>query len=140
MKKRISIVPAVAFILWSILLLSPAYAAEDTAPSPEFRIGRLVVCEGVENLEPVGENDIFPGSLDRVYAFLEALDIAGDTTVTFVWYFGENEMARVVLALRKGPRWRTYSSKKLGGLKGDWKVDLLDAEGNLVRSIQFRVE
>jgi hypothetical protein len=39
-----------------------------------------------------------------------------------------------------GPRWRTSASKNLRGLKGDWKVEIRDPDGNLLKDIKFRVE
>jgi hypothetical protein len=39
-----------------------------------------------------------------------------------------------------GPRWRTYADKNLYGLKGDWKVEVRDAKGNLIKDVKFKVE
>jgi hypothetical protein len=49
-------------------------------------------------------------------------------------------MAIVNLPLKKGAKWRTYSSKRLGGLKGEWKVELQDADSNLLQTVGFTVE
>jgi hypothetical protein len=37
-------------------------------------------------------------------------------------------------------RWRTYSSKKLAGLKGNWKVELLESSGIILNSVSFQVQ
>ncbi|MFC1819372.1 DUF2914 domain-containing protein, partial [Thermodesulfobacteriota bacterium] len=58
----------------------------------------------------------------------------------FVWYFEDTEMARVALPLNKGMRWRTYSSKKLAGLKGNWKVELQDYSGIVLNTVSFQVQ
>jgi hypothetical protein len=71
---------------------------------------------------------------------LEAEQIEEDTTVSFVWYHENREMARVALPLQKGPRWRTFSSKKLGGLTGNWKVELVEASGIVLNTISFQVQ
>jgi hypothetical protein len=39
-----------------------------------------------------------------------------------------------------GPRWRTYAFKNLWGLKGDWRVEIKDADGNLLKDVKFKVE
>jgi hypothetical protein len=49
-------------------------------------------------------------------------------------------MARIELPLRQGPRWRTYSSKKIAGLKGNWKVELQDEGGTVLQAVEFMVE
>jgi hypothetical protein len=108
--------------------------------SPGFTIAQMVVCENVENRSPVGEAEVFLASTPKVYSYLEAKDITEDTNVSFVWYFEENQVAKVDLTLRKGSRWRTYASKNIATFKGDWKVELQDESGKVLKAIAFRVE
>jgi hypothetical protein len=105
-----------------------------------FTIARLVVGTGVDNREPIGVAEVFPASTEKVYCFLEATGIAEDTQVSFVWFHGEKEMLNFGLTLKRGPRWRTYASKNIRGLKGDWKVEIRDPDGNLLKDIKFKVE
>lgn len=105
-----------------------------------FTIARLVVGTGVENLEPVGSAETFSADTEKVYCFLEATDIAKNTEISFTWFYGENELLKFNLPLQKGPRWRTYAYKHLRGLKGDWKVEMRDAEGKLLKDVKFKVE
>jgi hypothetical protein len=103
-------------------------------------VARLVVGTGVENREPVGVAETFPGTTEKVYCFLEATDIPGDMEITFVWFHGEKEILKSALPLKMGPRWRTYADKNLYGLKGGWKVEVRDASGNLIKDVKFKVE
>jgi hypothetical protein len=105
-----------------------------------FTIARLAVGTGIDNREPGGVAEVFPVSTERVYCFLEATDIAEDTQVSFVWFYGDKEMAKVSLPLKMGSRWRTHTSKNLAGLKGEWKVEIRDPDGNLLKDIKFKVE
>jgi hypothetical protein len=100
----------------------------------------MVICESVTDREPVAIADTFSANTERVYCFLEAGKIESDTTISFVWYFEGREMARVSLPLAKGIRWRTYSSKKLAGLKGNWKVELQESSGIVLNSASFLVQ
>lgn len=111
-----------------------------TKEAPVFTISRLVIGTGVEDREPVGAAEIFPETTETVYCFLEATEIAEDTEVSFVWFHGEKEMHTFSLPLKMGPRWRTYASKTLGGLKGDWKVEIKDASGATLQEVKFKVE
>jgi hypothetical protein len=103
-------------------------------------IARLVVGTGVDNREPVGVAEVFPASTEKVYCFLEATGIAKDTEVSFVWFYGEKEMLKISLPVKMGSRWRTNASKNLGGLKGEWKVEIRDPDGNLLKDTKFKVE
>ena len=103
-------------------------------------VTRLAVGTGVENKEPVGVAETFPGTTEKVYCLLEATDILEDMEITFVWFHGEKEILKSALPLKMGPRWRTYADKNLYGLKGDWKVEVREANGNLIKDVKFKVE
>jgi len=64
-----------------------------------FTVTRMVVGTGVENSEPVGISEAFPGTTEKIYCFLEATDIAKDTEVSFVWFHGENEMTKMQMGI-----------------------------------------
>lgn len=141
-RHRIVLILSLTLILVSALAYL-AFGEEHEAAmsqSSGFSIERLVVCESVQNREPVGEAEIFPSTIAKVYSFLEARDIVQDTSVLFVWYFEESVHAKVDLTLREGDRWRTYASKEIRGLRGNWKVEIQDKNGNILKAIAFRVE
>jgi hypothetical protein len=124
------------FFAMVILLISlPASGQEK-----EFTIARLVIGTGVEDKEPVGVAETFPEATEKVYCFLEAAEIAKDTEVSLIWWYGDKEMHRITLPLQMGPRWRTYAYKNIGKMKGDWKVEIRDVNGNLIKDIHFKVE
>ena len=116
--------------------------AEQNGPKEAagFTISGAVVGTGVENKEPVGVAETFPGTTEKVYCFLDATDISKDTDVSFVWFHGQGEKLKTTLPLKEGKRWRTRADKNLGGLKGDWKVEIRDAGGKLLREVKFKVE
>ena len=106
----------------------------------EIEIAQAVIGTGVENLEPKGVADAFPSTTEKVYCFIEAKNIPSDTEVTFVWSLGDKEMLTFSTALKAGARWRTYGSKNLYGKKGDWKVEIKDAGGKILKEVKFKVE
>jgi hypothetical protein len=106
----------------------------------EFTIARLVVGTGVENREPVGGAETFPVTTEKVYCFLEATDILKDTEISFVWFHGDKEMLKTNLRLQMGLKWRTFACKNIAEMKGDWKVEVRDVKGSLVKDIKFKVE
>lgn len=136
-----------AWILISVLtaltpwtMIPPVFAQEKAKEGPGFMIARLVVGTGVENREPAGMAETFPASAEKIYCFLEATNIVKDTEVSFVWSLGGKEMGKISLPLKMGPKWRTNTYKNVRGLKGDWKVEIKDAAGNLVKDVKFKVE
>ena len=128
---------AIAVMIAALCAMAlPAAAGDDAAT---MSIARFVTCRTVADREPVEASQIFPADTEKVYAFLDARDISADVTVNFVWLYEGEETARVALNLKQGPRWRTWSSKKIGGRLGKWRVELRDNGGNVLIDAEFVV-
>ena len=128
-------------LLTSLLLLpalSNAIALE--GESALMTINRFLICQAVEDREPAGTTDTLTTGTEKAYAYLEATGISADVEISFVWYHGSNEVARVPLSIRQGNRWRTYSSKKLAGRTGAWRVEIQDSASAVLASVDFTVE
>ena len=98
-------------------------------------------CRSLENRNPVGQAEVFPANVGRVYLFTTvSLEKQGETSIQHVWNYDGKKMATVKLPVRAA-RWRTYSSKSIDpSQKGEWRVDILTAESEFIRSVTFRVE
>jgi hypothetical protein len=137
-KKMVLLLISTVILAW--IMTPQAYGQEKAKEGTSLSIARLVVATGVENSEPAGAAETFPASTEKVYCFLEATDITIDTEVSFVWSYGDKEMLKTILPLKAGPKWRTYANKNLRGLKGDWKVEIKDSEGKVLKDVKFKVE
>jgi len=137
-KKMVLLLISTVILAW--IMTPQAYGQEKAKEGASLSIARLVVATGVENSEPAGAAETFPASTEKVYCFLEATNIAKDTEVSFVWSYGDKEMLKTILPLKAGPKWRTYANKNLRGLKGDWKVEIKDSEGKVLKDVKFKVE
>ncbi len=124
----------------SAVLVLAVVTAGAVAQNAPFRVERLVVGTDVEQREPVGLADVFPAGTETVVCFLEARDISRPVEIQLIWYFGDQEVARVPLLLDAGPRWRTFASKKIGDRQGNWKVYLQDDADQVLGEVQFVVE
>jgi len=117
----------------------PAY--EDTRTS-HLRVLRAYVCKGIEQSEPTeaGKSFVPEDGVLRLCCFSEVAGASGPDTVHHVWRWGEREMARVELEV-KSSRWRTWSTKRiLDEWQGEWHVDVTDADGVVLASLEFSVE
>jgi hypothetical protein len=140
----ILVVVLAVFTVWGMICTVSGQAKpEQKATSKEpagFTIARVVVGTGVENNEPVGVTESFPVSREKVYCFLQVNGIDKDTEVSLVWFHNQDEKLKTILPLKMGKTWRTYANKNLRGLKGDWKIEIKDAGGNLLKEVKFKVE
>jgi hypothetical protein len=144
----------VAAVIAGLMFTVPAFAQEKAKPEApakakpaapakekdEFAIARAVVGTGVENKEPVGAADTFPASTEKVSCFIEASNVPKDMELTTVWSMGDKEMRKINATVKAGPRWRTWVEKKVAGMKGDWKVEIKDADGKVLKDVKFKVE
>lgn len=113
------------------------HAGVDSVGAQELALEKAVICTGVEDRAPVDPGNSFPVSVGRLYCFTQIAATQTPTEITHVWYFGDNERARVTLAVGGSP-WRTYSSKLVQPHEvGPWRVDILDATGRTVDSVRF---
>ena len=97
------------------------------------------VCASVENLNCVDPKEEFTVPVERLYCWTRIVGSMEDTQVTHVWYYGDVERARIPLDIRSSS-YRTYSSKKIQEFEtGKWHVDILDAAGNVLKSVPFSI-
>jgi len=97
------------------------------------------ICTGVANREAVDPGTSFAVSAGRLYCFSKIAGIQEPTEIVHVWYYGDTERARKTLGI-KPPAWRTNSSKIIQPHEiGSWRVEILDASGNLLDTLKFEV-
>jgi hypothetical protein len=122
----------------------PSGEESERAVSPSgLHVVRAYVCKGIEQSEPTEAGKSFVPEADgylRLCCFSEVGGADATDQIFHVWYWGDREMARVSLAV-KGSRWRTWSTKKIvDEWRGEWRVDVTDADGFVLSSLEFSVE
>jgi len=122
-------------LLLVILLLNASLVGAVT-----LHIGDGAITTAIENQMPVDRVNYFAADFGKLYCFTRIIGAEVNTEITHVWYYQENEMARVTLAIGSGD-WRTYSSKRfLPQWAGAWEVVVLDAAGDRIGMIPFVLE
>ena len=133
--KRFFFSSGVCTAIISLCLLIPfsSHAQQTGALSVES----ASICTGVANREAVDAGTSFAVSVGRLYCFSKLADIQESTDIVHVWYYGETERARISLGVNP-PAWRTHSSKIIQAHEiGAWRVEILDASGNLLETLKF---
>lgn len=123
------------FVLTSILILS----IQSVTFSQNITVEQFEFGTDVQNREIVNPGTEFPADVEQVFCFTHITGVDEESSITHIWYLDGQEMASVDLAVRSSD-WRTWSSKTiLTDWTGDWSVDVLDAEGNLLMSKAFTI-
>jgi len=112
----------------------PAAAVEEASS-----VARAAVCTEVVERAPQGAADRFDAEVGRLYCFTEIRGLEG-STITHAWIHEGTTRARVQLPVRSS-QWRTWSSKTLAaGWTGAWQVKILDADGIVLKTLDFVLE
>jgi DUF2914 family protein len=136
MKISTLVLLAVAFMALAL----PGRGAAEPATS-SLTITELAVTTKIVKGNPIDSvRRISSASVTALYCFtrLTAAEET-DSTIKHVWYRDDVKVAEYDLPV-KGRKWRTYSKKTISkGWAGDWRVDVLNEEGALLKSVKFRM-
>jgi len=140
MIKKFACYGAGLLLLWgSALAVAVAQESTPGRKADAFQLTRAVMCEIIENFEPLGVAAVFPVEAGRVSCYTAFRGIHDTTHVVHKWYRRDELVTTKRLTL-KTPSWATYSSIQLREAdKGPWRVEVLHAEGRLLRTLRFSV-
>jgi hypothetical protein len=106
----------------------------------EIKVDQMNFCINVVDRQPVNPDTTFADTVEFVYCFTKIVGAEDTTEVTHVWYYENQEKARVTLPV-KSPSWRTWSSKRiLETWYGKWRVDVLSEDGEVLKSKTFTIK
>jgi len=123
-------------VLPSALLLAAWPARADESP---LRVSELSVCLEVVDRACQAPARSFAADVPTVSCLSRIEGATGDAFVTHVWSFEGKEVRRARLPV-KTSTFRTWSSKKVKGLPGAWKVEVLDPLDRSIGVVDFVVE
>jgi len=135
--KRFFFLSGVCVAILSLCLIIPFSSHAQQAGT--LSVESASIGTGVANREAVDAGTSFSVSVGKLYCFSKIADIQEPTEIVHVWYYGETERTRLSLSVNP-PAWRTYSSKIIQAHEvGSWRVEILDASGNLLDTAKFEL-
>lgn len=105
-----------------------------------MRMTRAVICEEIEDGQPVNEGVIFSSDLGKITCFTEFDSITEKTTIYHCWYFKDNLRAKKKPLVLNPPKWSTFSQIEPRETdKGPWRVEIVDGAGNILQTLRFSI-
>lgn len=131
-----------ALALWASLLPG-AFAADNETPgrvnADQLHLSEAVICEGLENFKPINPSVVFSVRTGSVMCFTEFDRVPQQTSIFHDWIRQDKLIFRKKLVL-KPPSWSSVSSIQLREAdKGPWRVEIRDADENLLRILRFSI-
>lgn len=121
-------------ILTALLIL----VISATAAQAKMFVARASICSSIAEREPVGAGSNFT-DVDRLYFFTEIRDAGENEVIQHVWYYKDDLLLKVDLTVN-GPRWRTWSHKNIRGMKGPWRVEVVNSTGEVLDTVSFSID
>jgi len=124
-------------IVWMFVVVAMGISC---AQAEDLQVADGVITTAIVNQMPADKIESYRADFGKLYCFTRIVGAQEDTVITHVWYYQDNELARVPLPIRSS-NWRTYSSKRvLPQWAGEWKVVILDEKENEIATIPFILE
>jgi len=122
-------------VTWIILILSGFIYAQDAS----LIVDEQIVCTAMEDRVPTGADSSFASDVGKLYCYTKITGSEDTTTVSHVWYLGDEEKSKIELSV-KGKTWRTWSSKNIDpSWIGNWKVEVVSANGEVLSTKSFMI-
>jgi hypothetical protein len=116
-------------------------AGRAASQASDLKVTEMAVTTKVVKGNPIDSvRRISSSSVKALYCFTRiAAPKDTDTTIKHVWYLNDEVVAEDTMPV-KGSHWRTYSRKGVEkGVSGEWRCEALDSDGNLLKSVSFRM-
>lgn len=123
-----------------IFLLVICCAVAFSVQAMEIQVVDATITSAIENRMPIDSVEVYPADYGKLFCFTRILGATEATRVTHVWFYEDQEMARVSLPVQSAD-WRTFSSKRfLPQWTGQWSVVVEDEQGSSLAEVTFRLE
>lgn len=110
-----------------------------TASAQEMQVKTFEFGTDVNNRELIGKDTVFSNQIETIFCYTQITGASGNEKVVHKWYYEDEPKARITLSV-KSNNWRTWSSKNiLNSWTGSWRVEVEDAEGNVLANKSFKI-
>lgn len=138
MKKIFNV--SVTVLLVSVFLFSAAKISR-AEEAKSLEVVKLVIAKDIVEREPVDEGDSFTSDVGSLYCFSKIKVNVESAKIFHCWYFNDEKVFQIELGVKGSPGFRTYSNKTImDNQKGNWEVEVQDADGNVLDSVKFTVK
>ncbi|OGS46265.1 MAG: hypothetical protein A2539_02745 [Elusimicrobia bacterium RIFOXYD2_FULL_34_15] len=114
--------------------------ATEQTTAQSLTVTDMAFCKSIADREPVDKAETFASDIGKVYCWTVITGATMPTEIKHVWYYNDKKIIEVPLTV-KYARTRTWSAKTiLADMVGDWKVEVVDSAGTVLKSGTFKIE
>ena len=112
----------------------PTETAAPANHSSDLKIVKGVLCQAVKDRQP--QEEVSTAKVGDVVIGWMQIQSTEDTTVTHRWLLDGQTISDVSLNVKTSPSFRAWSRKTIGSA-GNWKWQILDSSGNVLKEVTF---
>lgn len=128
------------FVASLVIGLCLSFFALQAQDASSLAVEEMQFGTAVEDRQLTGADSVFSAEVGEVYCFTKITGAETPVTVSHVWYYGDEEKARIEHDV-KAKAWRTWSSKRIApSWTGKWRVDVVSPDGAVLGSKSFTVK
>lgn len=134
-----SILPpkSIKILFWAVIFLLFSTQAWSEKPNPKMVLVQAVVCESIENFQPVNPAVVFSISHGQIFCFSNFDPVREKTHVFHKWYKRDKLIFTMRLTLSP-PKWSSFSTIQIREAdKGPWRVEIRDVDDALLQILRF---
>lgn len=126
-----------ALVFFVAIFLLPATIVCSEKPNPRMVLVQAVICESIENFQPINPAVVFSISHGQVFCFSNFDPVREKTHVFHKWYKRDKLIFTMRLTLSP-PKWSSFSTIQIREAdKGPWRVEIRDVDDALLQILRF---
>ncbi|MCD4718920.1 MAG: DUF2914 domain-containing protein [Desulfobacula sp.] len=126
----------ILFFLAAILLMSATNVCSEQ-PNAKMVLVQAVICEAIENFQPINPAVAFSISQGEVFCFSNFDPVFKKTYILHKWYKKDKLIFTMRLTLSP-PKWSSFSRIQIRDAdKGPWRVEIRDADDTPLQTLRF---
>ena len=130
-----------AFLTVALFVSLLLFSGNSAVWSAELKITEMAVTTKIARGNPIDAvRRISSTSVKALFCFTRIVNPSGaETAIRHVWYKDGQSAGEQELKV-KGEKWRTWSKRPIDrDSVGDWRVEVRDSSGTVLKSVQFRI-
>ena len=107
----------------------------------KLKLKEVMICRGVYKRNPIKPGFNFTNNVDSLFCYTKISNSGSKREIKHLWYYKEKLITSVVYNIKTSYNYRSWSKKTiLPSQIGDWRVDIIDGEDNILGSRKFQIK
>ncbi len=125
------------FLVFLFLVLLSATSVCSEQSNAKMVMVQAVMCESIENFQPVNPAVVFSISQGEVFCFSK-FDPVFETTYIFHNWYKKDKLIFTMRLTLSPPKWSSFSRIQIRDEdKGPWRVEIRDVDATLLQTLRF---